>query len=290
MTTVAQAGDPVLLVSPDRKQRLIYLQEGQRCQTHHGILAHNDLIGQPLGRVIYTHTGHPYLALEPSTADLIQHLKRRTQIVYPKDAAYITLRLNLFAGRRVIEGGTGSGGLTLALARAVLPDGQVYTYEDRPEHQALARRNLARLGLEEHVTWHARNIAEGFLERDVDALFLDVRTPWEYLAQAHAALKPGGFFGALVPTTNQVCQLLEALYAHGFVQVEVEELLQRRYKPLAARLRPEDRMIAHTGFLIFARTATEEARAWAAPHLRPVAARRQAQEEGPQGDDHTPDM
>ncbi len=290
MNTHAQPGSPVLLISPERKVKLIYLEPGKRVETHHGIIHHDDLIGQPLGRVVHTHKGYPYLVLEPSTAELIQYLKRRTQIIFPKDAAYILLRLNVFAGTRVIEAGTGSGGLTLAFARAVQPDGHVYSYEERPEHQALARRNLSTLGLDTHVTWHVRNIAEGFHERDVDALFLDVRTPWEYIPQVQEALKQGGFFGALIPTTNQVSQLLDALYAHGFVQVEVEELLLRKYKPVAARLRPEDRMVAHTGYLVFARTASPDARAWSAPHLRAVAARRQAEEEGKSskegGDNH----
>ncbi len=269
-----------MLISPDRKVRIVFLEPGRQVETHHGVIAHDDLIGHPAGRVITTHKGYPYLVLEPSTADLIQHLKRRTQIIFPKDAAYILLRLNVHAGKRVIEAGTGSGGLTLALARAVQPTGRVYTYEERAEHQALARRNLTILGLDAYVTWHVRDIGEGFLEQEVDALFLDVRTPWEYMPQVKAALKLGGFFGALVPTTNQVSQLIDALYTHDFVNVTVEELLLRAYKPVAARLRPEDRMIAHTGYLIFARRGDETARAWAQPHLRPVAARRQAEEEG----------
>ncbi len=280
MTRVAQAGDPVLFVGPDRKVKLLRLQPGKRWETHHGIILHDDLIGQPLGRVVYTHKGYPYLVLEPSTADFIQYLKRRTQIIFPKDAAYIVQRLNLHAGVRVIEAGTGSGGLTLAFARAVLPGGHVYTYEERAEHQALARRNLQMVGIEEGITWHVQDIAEGFREEGVDALFLDVRTPWAYLEQVQQALRPGGFFGALVPTTNQVSQLLEGLYAQGFVLVTVEELLLRAYKPVAARLRPEDRMVAHTGYLIFARTAVGEIGPWAAPHLRKVAQRRQAEEEG----------
>ncbi len=276
MTRPARAGDPVLLISPDRKVRLVHLQPGKQVQTHHGIIPHDELIGRPLGRVVFTHKGEPYLALEPSTADLIQYIKRRTQIVFPKDAAYIVMRLNLQPGRRVIEAGTGSGGLTLAFARAVFPDGHVYTYEERAEHQALARKNLAPLGLDACITWHVRDIAEGFLEQDVDALFLDLRTPWEYISQVKEALALGGFFGALLPTTNQVAQLVDALYREGFVMVEVEELLLRRYKPVPDRLRPEDRMVAHTGYLVFARLAGEGADPWVGPHLRPVAARKAA--------------
>ncbi len=279
MVQYAQPGMPVLLISPDRKVRLVHLQPGERVQTHHGIIHHDDLIGAPLGRTVQTHKGEPYLVLEPSTADLIQYLKRRTQIIYPKDAAYIVLKLNLHAGQRVIEAGTGSGGLTLAFARAVLPDGQVYTYEEREEHQALARRNLRAFGLEDHVTWHVQDIGEGFQEHDVDALFLDVRTPWEYLDHVQGALKQGGFFGALVPTVNQVSTLVNALYERGFVLVEVEELLLRKYKPVPERLRPEDRMVAHTGYLIFARTADQQATPWVGPALRPTAARKAKKQE-----------
>ncbi len=281
MSHTTQPGSPVLLIGPDRKVRLVFLEPGKRIQTHHGIILHDDLIGQPLGRTVYTHKGEPYLILEPSTADLIQHLKRRTQIIYPKDAAYIVLRLNLQPGKRVIEAGTGSGGLTLTFARAVLPQGHVYTYEERPEHQRLARQNLRALGLEEFITWHVRDIREGFLERDVDALFLDVRTPWEYLPQVKEALKQGGFFGSLVPTVNQVSALVDALHHHNFVLVEIEELLLRPYKPIPERLRPEDRMIAHTGYLVFARTADENASPWVGPSLRPTAARKAQKGETP---------
>ncbi len=277
MSRPARVGDPVLLISPDRKTRLVYLEEGKQIQTHHGVIPHDALLGAPLGRVVHTHKGIPYLALEPSTADLLQYLKRRTQIVFPKDAAYIVMRLNLYAGRRVIEAGTGSGGLTLAFARAVYPDGHVYTYEARPEHQALARKNLATLDVNACITWHVRDIQEGFEERDVDAVFLDVRTPWEYLAQVRDALTMGGHFGALVPTTNQVAQVVDALYKMGFVMVTVEELLLRAYKPVPERLRPEDRMVAHTGYLIFARWVGEEGTPWSGPHLRPVAARKAAE-------------
>jgi len=259
----AQAGDMVLLISDDRKRFLIRLEVGGEWHTHRGVLHHDDLIGKPLGRTVYTAIGHPFLALEPSTYDLLQRIKRITQIIFPKDAAYIAMRLNCHSGQRIVEAGTGSGGLTLALARAVMPNGRVYSYETRPKMQALARRNLERAGLLDYVELKVRDIAEGFDERDADACFLDLREPWNYLAQVRAALKPGGFFGSILPTTNQVSQLIEALERRGFVEIEVEELLLRRYKPVAERLRPMDRMVAHTGYLVFARpVAPEDAAAW----------------------------
>jgi tRNA (adenine57-N1/adenine58-N1)-methyltransferase len=160
-------------------------------------------------------------------------------------------------GSRVVEAGTGSGGLTVALARAVMPTGRVYSYEVRPDVLKLATRNLEKLGLLPFVELKERDIEEGFDEVGVDALFLDLRSPWEYLAQAHAVLKNGGFFGATLPTTNQVVRLIRVLPEHGFSAVEVEELLLRPYKAVPGRLRPMDRMVAHTGYLIFARKIQE---------------------------------
>jgi tRNA (adenine57-N1/adenine58-N1)-methyltransferase len=129
----------------------------------------------------------------------------------------------------------------------------VYSYEIRPEMQELARKNLTQLGLADIVEFKLRDVAEGFDERDVDALFLDLPNPWDYLVQAHEALASGGFFGSILPTTNQVSRLLSALEEAHFGLIEVEELLLRQYKAVPARLRPMDRMVAHTGYLIFAR-------------------------------------
>jgi tRNA (adenine57-N1/adenine58-N1)-methyltransferase catalytic subunit len=249
-----QSGDLVLLVSRDRKQYLVRLEAGQIMHTSRGGIKHDDLIGQPAGREVRTHLDYPFLAVEPATTDLVRQIKRATQIMFPKDISYVLSRLNLFAGRRVIEAGTGSGGMSLALARQVMPDGRVYSYESNADAQELARRNLDGLGLLPYVDLKARDIADGFDETDVDALFLDVRHPWQYLPQVSAALKAGGFFGAILPTTNQVSDLLSALQRHGeFAFLEVEELILRPYKAVPARLRPMDRIVAHTGFLIFAR-------------------------------------
>jgi tRNA (adenine57-N1/adenine58-N1)-methyltransferase len=256
---LAQENDLVLLISQRGKRFLIRLKAGASQHTHRGVVQHDDLIGQPLGQQVRSHLGERFLALEPSTHDLMMNVRRNTQIIYPKEAGYILLKLNLYHGQRVIEAGSGSGSLTLALARAVSPDGRVYSYENRIEMQRNAMRNLQRAGLAEYVAFKVRDIAEGFDEVDVDALFLDVRTPWDYLAPACQALKGGGFFGALVPTTNQVSDLVAGLEGHRFGDIEVEELLLRAYKPIPQRLRPADTMVAHTGYLIFARKIEVEA-------------------------------
>lgn len=250
---VAHAGDLVLLVSPDRKRYLIRLAAGDQWHSHRGSIQHDDLIGKPLGRTLYTQHGYAYLALEPSINDLIQTLPRASQIIYGKDAAQIVFRLSLCPGRTVIETGTGSGALTLVLARAVMPTGHVYSYETRPDSFEMARHNLAELGLLPYVTLYNEDIAGGFHEREVDALFLDLREPWHFLDQAWAALKGGGFLGALVPTVDQVSQLVAGLKGRPFGDIVVEELIERPWKPVPERLRPEDRMVAHSAFLIFGR-------------------------------------
>jgi tRNA (adenine57-N1/adenine58-N1)-methyltransferase catalytic subunit len=221
--------------------------------THLGVFSHDDMIGCELGEAIRSQLNHPGLLLEPSLYDLMTHLKRGTQIVYPKDAAWLVFRLNLHSGSRIIEAGTGSASLTTALAWTVAPEGRVFTYEARPEAHDLARRNLERVGLLPFVTMHLQQIEDGFVESWVDAVFLDVREPWIHLDTAAAALRRGGFFASLLPTTNQVSALLTGLEANGFVDVMVEEILLRGYKPVSERLRPEDSMIAHTGYLISAR-------------------------------------
>lgn len=246
-------GDLVLLVTTDLKRYVVKLAAQRTLHTHLGIYAHDDLIGQALGSVVSSTQQHEALLLEPSLDDLIHHLKRGTQIIYPKDAAYLVHRLNLRAGMQVIEAGTGSGGLTTALAWAVAPTGLVYTYELRPEIHNLARNNLESVGLLPYVRLFQGDIEQGFQQTGVDALFLDVRMPWKHLEQVRAALRPGGFFASLVPTTNQVSELLMGLEAHSFADIAVEELLLRAYKPVPDRLRPDDNMNGHTGFLVFAR-------------------------------------
>jgi len=251
--SVACEGDLALLVGKDGKRFLPRLQKGGQQHTHRGMISHDDIIGQSWGREVTSHLLYPFLVLKPSIYDLLMNVKRISQVMYPKEIGYLLLKMNIGSGCRVIEAGTGSGALAIALAFAVRPNGRVYSYEQREDMCRAAIKNLESVGLSAFVELKQRDIAEGFDERDVDALFLDVRTPWLYLAQAREALTSGGFFGALVPTTNQVQELIAGLEIYRFVDIEVLEMLMRAYKPVAQRLRPQDRMIAHTGYLIFAR-------------------------------------
>jgi tRNA (adenine57-N1/adenine58-N1)-methyltransferase len=248
-----KANDTVLLISEDGKRFYTRVRPGHRQHTHQGIIEHDDLIDQPLGRRIISTTGHTYIVAEPSVAELMKAVKRKTQIIYPKEAGRIILKLNVFPGRRVIEAGSGSGSLTMALARYVGPTGKVFSYEARSDILENAVANVTKAGLDGYVDFKLHNIAGGFLESDVDAVFLDVKEPWKYMKQVKAALKPSGFFGSIVPTTNQVIDLLLALKHEEFGGVEVEENFRREYKPIPGRLRPSDIMVGHTGYLIFAR-------------------------------------
>jgi tRNA (adenine57-N1/adenine58-N1)-methyltransferase len=251
--SLAQPGSLVLLISADRKRFIVRLEPGGLLHTHRGIVAHDDIIGAPLGRPVQSHNGRRFTVLRPSMEEAMMSVRRATQIVYPKDAGYVLLKLSIAPGTRVIEAGSGSGALTAVLARYVSPGGQVYSYEAREDMHTLARANLARLGFEGAVTFRLADITAGFEERDVDAVFLDVREPWEHLAAVSAALADGGFFGALVPTVNQVIDLVAGLGRGPFDDIEACELMLRQYKTIAPRLRPLDRLTAHTGYLIFAR-------------------------------------
>ncbi|HEC21774.1 MAG TPA: tRNA (adenine-N1)-methyltransferase [Chloroflexi bacterium] len=251
----AQAGDVVLLVSEkDRKSFVRTLEPGKQLQTHRGVLAHDDLIGQPLGSQVRTHLGFAYYLLPPTTDELVRNLRRESQIIFPKDSGYIIMKLGVRPGSVVIEAGTGSGGLCLVLATIVGDDGHVFSYDVRSDMQRIARRNIERARLSHRVTFRAGNVTEGFEETDVDAVFLDMRSPWEALDQARAALSGGGVLGCLVPTANQLVRLIGALDAHpGFGFIEAEELILRPYRTVPARVRPDDQIVGHTGYLIFAR-------------------------------------
>lgn len=269
----------VLLVTANNKRYLIQLRAGSRFHCHLGTLEHDDLIGQPLGTTVHSQLGHPLLLLEPALADLITRIKRSTQIIYPKDAAYLIHRLNLRSGSRVLEAGTGSGGLTIALAWAVAPEGRVYTYEIRPDNHTLARNNLERTGLLSYVQMYQESIREGFRQAGADAVVLDVRTPWLFLDQVRAALRPGGFFVSLVPTTNQISTLLAHLEENSFADIAVEELLLRSYKPVPDRLRPDENMIGHTAFLISARPVIDptDPKRWLSEERKRYEARKKVQ-------------
>lgn len=250
---IAQEGERVLLLSRLGRRLFVNLRRGGQSHTHKGVIEHDAIIGAAFGQPIVTHLDETYYLMRPSIHDQIMSIRRISQIIYPKEIGQILLNLDVRSGRRVIEAGTGSGALTLALAHAVCPGGTVYSYEVRPDMLQAAKSNVESAGLGPWVEFFQQDIADGLQQRDVDAAFLDVREPWRYMSQIECALSDGGHFGALVPTTNQIVSLLDELAQRPFVAVQVLELLLRHYKPVPGRLRPEDTMVGHTGYLIFAR-------------------------------------
>ena len=252
-SSTARDGDLVQLVGLRHKHFILNLQAGAKFETHRGILMHDDLIGKNWGTQVYSHTGAPFFLLQPSLANLLTELPRTTQIMYPKDIGFILVTMGVGHAQTVIEAGTGSGSMTTALAYTVGPEGRVISYEIKPDVQNLAKKNLTRFGLDSRVDFKLRDIAQGFDETDADSFFLDVPNPYDYITQVRAALKPGGFLCCLIPTFNQVEKTLHAMRQSSFAFIEVCEILLRYYKPEPTRLRPTDRMVAHTGFLIFGR-------------------------------------
>jgi len=252
-TTHASPGDLALLVGLRHKHFIITLKEGGEFQSHRGVVKHDDIIGRPWGSQVFSHNGSPFFILQPSLSDLLRSLPRNTQILYSKDIGFILVYMGIGPGLHVLEAGTGSGALTSAIAFAVGPQGKVTTYEAREEFQNLARKNLERLGLAERVDFKLRRVEDGFDETGIDALFLDLPNPYDYMKQVRAALKPGGFFGSILPTTNQVSKLVYAMHQADFAFIDVMEILLRFYKSEPERFRPADRMVAHTGYLVFGR-------------------------------------
>jgi len=254
---IARDGDLVQLLGRRHKSHFIRLKAGAIFQTHRGELQHDEMIGKPWGSRMVSHTGNPFFLMRPGLADIITEIKRNTQIMYPKDIGYIVMVMGIGPGVQVLEAGTGSGALTTAFAFLVGDTGKVTSYEQREQMQNLARNNLRRVDLLDRVDLKLGDVMDGFEERDVDAVFLDLPNPYDYIPQVKASLKLGGFLGMILPTANQITMTLPVLMENNFAFVEVCEIMLRYYKPDWERLRPTDRMVAHTGYLVFGRSVME---------------------------------
>lgn len=251
-----KAGDLVFLWSPHKGDSfLVRLSPGSTQGSQLGQMKHDDIIGMAYGDVIHTNIGNPFFILRPSVGEYTRRIKRQTQVVFPKDSGFIIQHLNFGPGSTVVECGTGSGGLTSIFAHFVGDLGRVISYDRREEFSKLAESNTERWGVRHRVELKVRDLGPGFDERDADAVFLDVRNPWDYMKIAHEALAWGHHIGILVPTFNQIERTLEALAEYNFVDIQVLELLMRYLKTDPRRIRPDDTMTAHTGFLIFAAKA-----------------------------------
>jgi len=248
--------DDVLIINrrKPRKRWLLKIDEGGQFHTDKGIIKFDKIIGKQFGEVLTTNIEDvEFILCKPTIYDFIMKSKRKSQIIYPKDAAIIILFAGVSSGSRVIESGIGSGGLTLALANAVKPNGKVYGYEIREDFIKLASKNLERIGLSQYVEIKNKDATQGFEEENVDAIILDLSMPWEVIPQIKSSLKGSGVIASFSPTVDQVDKTDFALKSNNFFDINTIECFMRDWQVEKNRIRPNMRMVAHTGFLTFAR-------------------------------------
>jgi len=241
----------------DRKEReyLRRLERGKKISIRGGRIAIEEVIGLEEGSVVRSSLNEPFLVLRPTLAQLIPNLPRRAQVIYPKDIGPVLVWADISAGATVVEGGVGAGALTLALLRAVGPQGRVVSYEIREDFAQMARENIAHYyGPAAQWTLKVKDITLDLEETDVDRMILDLPEPWQLTEKAWAALRPGGILLSYLPTIVQVKSLVDSLREHGgFACIETMESLMRFWHIKGLSVRPEHRMVAHTGFITVAR-------------------------------------
>jgi tRNA (adenine57-N1/adenine58-N1)-methyltransferase catalytic subunit len=259
-------GDQVQLTDPKGRQHLLVLQPGRSFHTHRGSLAHDDLIGSPEGSVVRSSAGTPYVALRPLLADFTLSMTRGAAVIYPKDAAQIVAMADVFPGARVLEAGAGSGALSCWLLRAVGEEGLLVSVERRPDFADIARGNVERFFGGPHPAWRltvgdlagreALVLADG--GDPFDRVVLDLVAPWEHVGQAARALIPGGLICCYVASVTQLSRIVEAIREQGgFDEPAAWESLTRGWHVDGLAVRPEHRMVGHTGFLVTARRLAE---------------------------------
>jgi len=255
-------GDQVQLTDPKGRRHRVILEAGRSFHTHRGSLAHDDIIGRPEGSVVVSSGGTAYVALRPLLADYTLSMTRGAAVVYPKDAGQILAQADIFAGARVVEAGAGSGALSCWLLRAVGEDGLLVSYERRPDFAEIARQNVERYFGGPHPSWR---LVTGELPADgaaaelgdgdaFDRVVLDMLAPWEYADASARSLRAGGLVCCYLATTTQLSRTVEALRAQGsFDEPAAWESLLRGWHVDGLAVRPEHRMVGHTGFLVTAR-------------------------------------
>lgn len=249
-------GDRVQLTDPKGRMHTITLVAGKDFHTHKGSIPMDSLIGAPEGSVVTTTGGVTYLAMRPLLADYVLSMPRGAAVVYPKDAGQVVHMADVFPGARVVEAGVGSGALTMSLLRAVGDEGLVSSYERRQDFADIARANVETFFGGPHPAWRLTvgDLAADLSETDVDRVVLDMLAPWDCLDAVSRALVPGGVVIAYVATATQLSRTAEALRAHGtFTEPHAWESLVRGWHLEGLAVRPEHRMVGHTGFLLTSR-------------------------------------
>jgi tRNA (adenine57-N1/adenine58-N1)-methyltransferase len=248
-----EAGEQVLLFDTKGRRYLVKLAEGGEFHTHSGPVPHDELIGREEGIVVRSSRGSRYTAVRPTLADVILKMPRGAQVIYPKDLGPILIRADVFPGARVFESGLGSGALSMALLRA---GADITGYEIRPDFAARAQANVAAFlgtGILAHYHVEIRDAYDGIEEMGLDRVVLDLPEPWRMLKSAEEALRPGGILLSYLPTIGQVSALRDALDRSAFGLAETVEVLERGWHVDGRSVRPDHRMVAHTGFLTSAR-------------------------------------
>ena len=252
-----EAGERVLLQDTKGRRYLIALEQGATFHTHRGRLPHDQLIGTAEGTVARTDLGQKLLVLRPTLADWVVKMPRGAQVIYPKMLALMVMAADVQPGMTVVEAGAGSGALSIALLQALAPGGRLHAFERRPDFAEGARRNVERwFGKSPHgFELHSGDVVEGIGDvGPLDRVLLDLLEPWLVVPGAAAALHPGGVLVCFVATVPQVMRLVEALEGSGsFGLVETSEAIFRPWHVDGLAVRPEHRMIGHTGFLVSAR-------------------------------------
>ncbi|HVD02292.1 MAG TPA: tRNA (adenine-N1)-methyltransferase [Candidatus Dormibacteraeota bacterium] len=250
------AGDLVFLHDKAGRVYQLTLQEGGKLSLHSGAVSHDDLIGKPDGSLVSTHTGARLLALRPTFAERVTGRRRQAQPIYPKDLGAILMYADIHPAATVLEAGSGTGALTAALVRAVGPSGRVVSYEIREDFQQLAREAViaALDGFPDNLEMKLGDVYEGVSESGFDRGLLDLPEPWQAIPAFAGAIVPGGLVFAHCPNVSQVARFCDGLREHGgFGLIETMEVLQRGWTVRGRSMRPDHRMVAHTGFLTFAR-------------------------------------
>jgi tRNA (adenine57-N1/adenine58-N1)-methyltransferase len=247
-------GDRVLLIDTKQRRHLITLAEGGAFHSHAGVLEHDALIGCDEGVTVRTTMNARMVAVRPTLSEFVLKMPRGAQVIYPKDLGPILMLADVFPGATVLESGVGSGALTMTLLRAIGPTGRVHGYELRGDFAERARRNVESfLGPDLPLTIEVRDVYDGIDVDDLDRVLLDLPEPWRVVKHAEAALRPGGILLSYLPTIGQVMRLREELDGSAFGMIDTLEVLQRGWHIDGQSVRPDHRMVAHTGFLTHAR-------------------------------------
>ena len=253
-------GDRVQLTGPKGRLHTITLRPDGELHTHHGVLKHSDLIGAPDGSVVTNSSGHDYLALRPLLRDFAMSMPRGAAIIYPKDSAQIVMQADIFPGATVVEAGVGSGALSLALLRAIGDDGRLVSFERRDDFAEVAKANVETFFGTDPDTWDvvvgdlAEELPNQFAPGTVDRVVLDMLAPWECMDVVADALTPGGVVLCYIATATQLSRVAEYIRGTGlFTDPDASETMVRGWHVEGLAVRPDHRMVAHTGFLLTAR-------------------------------------